>query len=197
MKRLLAVVTALFVLSVVAAPFVHAADYGSYRGAATAAFGPNEQGEGRAQGKRPEGRGPRGGREGQQGRRGHPLMMVIMAVANPKAREDAALQALVDKAIAQCKKIQITDLAAIKAVEPVVEGFRAGKTREELKAEFEALKAAGEAAGEARKAQHETMMAIREKLKALRPEGAAGKGNRQDRRKGRKGQGEDVPPAVD
>jgi len=199
MRRLIMVVTALVVGSFLAAPVVAAAALpGASLAPAYAAVGPRgHRGEGRPEG-RPD-----------KGRRGGPgafiERMLMMAVLAPWAKEDAQVQRLVDKTVVDRKAMIRAEGASTQAFETFLAGVRAGKTKEELQPELDAMKAAQEALKEKGKTLHEDLKAIRERMKELRPEraqgdrrgkGGEGAGKWRDRRN-RKSTGGDFPPKID
>ena len=203
MKRLIGVLAALFVVSVVAAPFVQAAD--DYEGRGN---GPERARRAWA-GRRPHDGGPEGAEA--DGAKHHPrpaklaAHLLIAAVSAPWAKDDAELQELVDKAMSDRKIAYKAQGDRMKAFDVVLKGFRNGKTREELEDEIEALKAADEALREAAKTLREDLRAIHERMKELRPErpgnaGAdgmrpEGRGNRPRRARGDEAT-DDLPPEI-
>jgi len=197
MKRLIGVMAALFVVSVVAAPFVQAAD--DYEGWGNRP----ERARGAWSGERPRGRAPEAAEE-QGARRqppGHGIgRLLIVAVTAPWAKDDAELQALVDKTMSDRKDLYKAEGDQMKAFAAVLKGFRNGKTREELENEIEALKAAHEELREARQTLHEDIQAIHERMKELRPErpgnaGPEGIGNPPRRARGDRAT-DDLPPEI-
>ena len=204
MKRLIGVMATLFVVSVVAAPFVQAADdYEGGRGNRA------ERARGAWPGHRPHDGGPEGGEA--DGAKHHPrpaklaAHLLIVAVSAPWAKDDAELQELVDKAMSDRRIAYKAQGDRMKAFDVVLKGFRNGKTREELEDEIAALKAADEALREAAKTLREDLRAIHERMKELRPDrrdgdGPAGVGYDGDRNRPRRGRGDratdDLPPEI-
>jgi len=204
MKRLMIVVTALVVVSFLACPFVQARGVvqDGHLFVAAAAVGPQ---------------GPRGGatREGVEGRRpGRPghvgrliERLIMTAVAAPWAKDDAELQGLVDQGIADRRTMINSESACLTAFENLVKGIRAGKSKEELKPEIDALKAAREKLREDTKKLRDDLKAIRDRLKELRPErteGAEGaqawgegRARGERRARGRKPNADDFPPVIE
>jgi len=204
MKRLIGVVATLFVLSVVAAPFVQAAD--GEKGGEWGAR--NERPRKVGEGDRPRDRGLDIGEDARAMHPPAPLAiarLLIRAVTAPWAKDDAELQALVDKAVRDRKDLYKAEGDQMKAFEAVLRGFRNGKTREELEAEIEALKTAHEQLREAAQALHADIRAIHERMKELRPERPHGDGaadvrpealRDRERRGPAKRPTEDTPPDI-
>lgn len=184
MKRLTTVVTALVVVSLLACPFAQAQNFG-WRGGRDAAAGVvGPQG--------PRGNPDRGddfGRRPMPGKRIAHLIgrVIMMAVAAPWAKDDAEMQRLVDQAIADRKTMIGSESARVGAFENLVRGIRAGKTKEELKPEADALEAATKKLRQDARKLHEHLRAIGKRLRELRPERPEGDEGQEGAWRGRRG----------
>lgn len=173
MKRMMMAVAVLAALALVAAPMVQAAEHGDrpakghrFEGAKGDRAEGWQRGEGAGKGPMPEGRRP-----------GPAMFMVLAhAVTAPWAKDNADVQALVDKVVAGAKALPPLEQTAIAAAEKVLAGARAGKTREELQADIEALKTADQALGQVRETLMTDMRSLGEKMRELAPERPQGEG---------------------
>jgi len=117
-----------------------------------------------------------------------------MALLFAAKQDDAKLQKLIDNMIADRKAMVAAESDRVEAVEALIAGIRAGKTREELEDETEAVKAAGKKIFEAAKKIREDLEAIRDRLKELgvkpkRGHGQGGQGPQGQGRRDKDGQG--------
>ena len=117
-----------------------------------------------------------------------------MALLFAAKHDDAKLKKLIDNMIADRKAMIAAESDRVEAVEALIAGIRAGKTREELADETQAVKAAGKKVREAAQKIRKDMEAIGDRLRelGLKPKsghGQKGKGPRGEGRRGKDGQG--------
>ena len=166
MKRLTLVVSVVVVLALVMCSVVQAQDRGA---------------EPRAKAPRglvgPAGPGPQGGPEGMQRRMQHRpagiqhLFRVALLAA--WAKDDAELQRLVDKALADRAKMIKSEKKHLDAFEDLVKAIRS-EDKEEIQAAHEVFKAAREELKAAAEVLRNDIKAMVERLREIRPEAPEG-----------------------
>ena len=163
MKRLILVVTVLFVLSFVVGALAQPIGAGkASRGKSFNAAGPRGRGMAKGAEKGPAGQGA--GRRARPRPPAHRLGMMLVIAAQ---QDDEEIQELVDEAIADRKKMIELEGDRVKAFEDLIEGIRDGKTREELEDELDAVKEATEKLHEAGRELADDLKAIRDRLEEL------------------------------
>ncbi len=198
MKRLAMVMAGLVLVAFLVGPVVASVETAGMlsRESMIGAVGPRGRAEGRGQ------RGDKGqaaedvkGRP-RLGRLAQRLGMMLIIAAK---QGDAALQELVDKAIADRKATIEAESNRVEKFEALIEGVRADKTREELAPEIEALQEATDALQEAAQTLAEDLKAIKDRLEALGVEMPKPPRMGEGRRRGGEGRPamDDLAPIID